>query len=62
MLIVAKSRMDINTSFFSKTYTIETKNKIALRKYLAVKVTDINTSSVKLFKNNKDAAKYLGIG
>jgi len=57
MRIAVKSRMGVNTSFYGKTHTIETKNRIALTKYLPVKVTDIETNSVIIFKNNMDAAK-----
>ena len=62
MKIAAKDRTGVKTSSFGKTHTVETKNRMALKNTLPVKVTDIETNIVKLFVNNAEAAKYLGIG
>jgi len=62
MRTVAKSRTGIKTSFFGKTHSIETKNRIALTKLLPVKVTNIETNKVRIFKNNLNAAKHFKIG
>ncbi len=52
--------MGLNTSFFGKTHTIETKkNRIALTKYLSVKVTNIETNSISIFENNLEAVKCI---
>jgi hypothetical protein len=62
MKIVAKLRLGTNTSFFGKTHTIETRNRISLTNSLFVKITDIETNTEKIFVGNIKAAKYLGIG
>ena len=60
--IAAKDRTGVKTSFFEKTHTVETKNRMGLKNSLPVKVTEIERNIVKLFVNNAEAAKYLGIG
>ncbi len=62
MKIAAKDRIGINAFFLGKTHTVEAKKSIGLKNSLPVKVTDIETNVVKLFVNNAEAAKYLGIG
>jgi len=60
--IAAKDRAGVKTSFFGKTHTVETKNRMALKNSLhslPVKVTEIETNIVKLFINNASAGKYL---
>src|SRR6266849_4907080 len=62
MKIAANLRTGIKTSFFGKIHTLETKNKIALTKYLSVKVTNIKTNTEVLFVNNLEAAQFLKVG
>ena len=62
MKIAVKDRIGIKTSFFGKNHTAEAKKSIGLKNSLPVKVMDIETNIVKLFGNNLEAAKYLGIG
>jgi NUMOD1 domain/NUMOD3 motif len=62
MRIAAKSCVGLNTSLYGKTHTVETKNRIAFTKHIPVKVTDIETNSARIYENNLDAAKHLGIG
>lgn len=50
------------SSFFGKTHTIETKNKISLANSLPIKIINIETNTEKYFSNNAEAAKYLEIG
>lgn len=60
--IAFKLRRGAKTSFFGKSHTIETINKISVKNSLPVKITDIETNTVKLFASNIKAAEYLGIG
>lgn len=62
MTIAAKSRLGTKTSFFGKTHTIKTRNRISLANYLLVKIIDIKTNTEKIFVGNIKAAKYLAIG
>ena len=62
MKIASKLRLGEKSFFFGKTHTIETRNKISLIKSLPVKIMNIVTNTEKYFSNNKEAAKYLGIG
>jgi group I intron endonuclease len=59
---MAKLRIGKKTSFFGKSHTVETINKISVNKSILVKVTDIETGIDKIFVGNTQAAKYLNIG
>ena len=62
MLLAVRLRGGNKTSFFAKTHTIETIANMRLAKFTIVKVLDIKTNTVKLFKGNLEAANYLYIG
>jgi len=62
MRIAVKLRIGAKTSFFGKTHTIETKNRLSLINSLPVKIMNIETNTGKYFSSNIKAAKYLGIG
>lgn len=62
MKIAVKHRLGDKTSFFGKTHSIATKNKIYLTKYVPVKVTNVKTNDITIFASNREAAKYFGIG
>lgn len=62
MTIAAESRLGVKASFFGKTHSIATKNKISLRKFVSVKVTNVKTNNITIFASNLEAAKYLGLG
>lgn len=62
MKIAAKLRLGDKTSFFSKSHTLATISSISLTKSILVKITDIQTNTIIIFKGNIKAAKYLNIG
>jgi group I intron endonuclease len=62
MRVAAKIRTGEKTSFFGKIHTIKSRNLIALKKFLPIKVTNVETNNVKIFKNNSEAAKHLKVG
>jgi len=62
MKIAAKHRLGDKTSFFGKTHSIATKNKISLTKYVPIKVTNVKTNNITIFPSNIEAAKYLRLG
>jgi len=53
----------INDSKYYKRHTEESKVKMLLysKKYLEVRIEDIKTGTIKLFKSNVKAAKYLNV-
>lgn len=57
MRIAFKLRRVTKTSFFGKTHTIEAINKISVKNSLPVKITDIETNTVKLFASKIKAAE-----
>lgn len=59
---MAKLRQGRKTSFFGRSHTVETINKISVNKSTLIKVTDIVTGFDKIFVGNLQAAKYLNIG
>lgn len=62
MKIAFKLRLGTKTSFFGKTHTIETRNKISLRKSLPLPIKIMNIETNTEISSNVEAAKYLGIG
>lgn len=62
MKIAAKSRLGDKTSFFGKTHSVVTKNKISLTRSVSVKVTNVETNNVTILASSLEAAKYLRVG
>lgn len=62
MKIAAINRKGDRTSFYGKRHTYETKGKMASKKYIKVKITDLQTKQISLFKGNVEASNFLNIG
>lgn len=62
MSVIAKSRRNKETLFYSKNYTTKTKAKIRAALFIPVKILNIKTGKEKIIMGNKQAAKYLKMG
>lgn len=62
MSLAARKKLGVQTSFYGKTHSDVTKQKLAEANSILIKVFNQETNEALLFKGNLAAAKYLGIG
>lgn len=62
MKIAALNRKGVNTSFYGKTHTEESKAKMANKLHKNIKITDTQTKQIYFFKGNKEASLFINVG